>query len=129
MKAAGPAVALLVASALAGAGCDYRRPAAMPAGVVASGASAIEQATDYVLADRLQAALERDPITSDADIQVSVARGRVRLGGFVDSAAAKLRAGVLATETEGVVSVDNRLIQRHHAGVTPDPIRGARVHL
>lgn len=124
-------VTLTVALALAGtlaAACDYNRRPESRADVGSAALGEAEHA-DALLAARLQAALANDPITRDAEVQVSVAQRRVRLSGFVDSAAAKLRAGVLAAQTDGVEAIDNRLIQRHHAGIAPAPLRGARVHL
>ncbi len=125
------AAAFIAASAIAAGACDSRRPTASAVDLSArAGATAtIGAAEDAVLAARLQSALKSDPITSDAEIQVSVAQRRVRLSGFVESAAVKLRAGALAAEIEGVEDVDNRLIQRHHAGVAAQPLGGARVHL
>jgi osmotically-inducible protein OsmY len=86
-------------------------------------------AHDELLAARLLTALKNDAVTREVEIQVSVSQRRARLSGFVDSAAAKLRAGVLAAETEGIESVENRLILRYHAGIADDPIGSARVHL
>lgn len=125
-------LALAAAAALAlTAGCDSPRAtiSRVDLGAYAGDAGAAALTADGLLTARLQAMLADDPITREADIHVSVAQARVRLSGFVDSAATKLRAGVLAAEIEGVEGVDNRLIQRHHAGVVPDPLGGARVHL
>lgn len=47
--------------------------------------------------------------THGLSIEVSTERGRVALQGTVDSAASKELAGRLATNTRGVVAVDNRL--------------------
>lgn len=130
-----PALAAAIAATLAGAaGCEPREPktgigpatateAAAPVGVAA------EPARDAVLVARLLAALKDDAVTSDVDIQVSVTQRRARLSGFVGSAAVKLRAGAVAAAIEGIEGVENRLIQRHHAGIAPDPLGGARVHL
>lgn len=84
---------------------------------------------DAILAERLTESLRSDPTIAGAKIYVSVSDGRARLSGFVDSAAAKLRAGVLASGTNGVDDVDNRLILRHRADMSQDPIGDARVHL
>lgn len=86
-------------------------------------------ARDAVLAAQLADKLQNDPTTGDAKIFVSVSEGRARLSGFVDNAATKLRAGVLAAETTGIESVENRLILRHRADIDSNPIGDARVYL
>lgn len=86
-------------------------------------------ARDAIVAARLTDALRHDPTTKSAEIYVSVSNGHARLSGFVDTAATRLRAGVLASRTEGVDAVDNRLILRYRADISQDPIGDARVHL
>lgn len=86
-------------------------------------------AADALLAAHLVTALKSDPVIQNAEIQVSVSNGHVRLIGFVDSAAARLRAGALAQATGGIEGVENRLILRHRADTGPDPIGDARVYL
>lgn len=68
-------------------------------------------------------------MTRDADIQVVVAQRRARLSGFVENAAAKLRAGELAQQAQGIVAVENRLILRYHADMSANPLGDARVRL
>jgi len=87
------------------------------------------RAADALRNAALMSALKSDPLTRDADIQVSVEGGRVRLSGFVDNAATRLRAGALAAQIDGVAAVENRLILRHRADIAPDPIGDARVYL
>lgn len=118
------AVALLAACQLEN--ITTRTPEAIGSAVPAAQTVPINNA---LLAARLRAALASDPTTRRLAIQVAVDQRRARLSGFVDSAAAKLRAGVLAAETDGIEAVDNRLILRHHAGTSEDPIGEARVHL
>lgn len=123
------AAALLLAAAY---GCDARRPATAPLAEVtgAAGASPATAAVDdAAIAAQLRAALHGDPTTREAEIQLHVDGGRVRLSGFVDSAAVRLRAGMLAAGIDGVTGVDNRLIQRHHAGSAADLLGDLRVHL
>jgi osmotically-inducible protein OsmY len=84
---------------------------------------------DALLAARLTDELKGDATTSDLQIYVSVSEAHARLSGFVDTAAEKLRAGALASATEGIEDVDNRLILRYHADALQDPIAGARVRL
>ena len=92
-------------------------------------AIAPDVAHDALLAARLADRLQSDPATSEVAIYVSVSEGRARLSGFVDNAAAKLRAGALAAETAGIEAVENRLIVRNRAGVKNDPLGDARVYL
>ena len=84
---------------------------------------------DALLVARLTDKLQGDPATSEREIYISVSQGRARLSGFVDSAAAKLRAGALAAETAGIDTVENRLILRYRADMKDDPIGDARVYL
>jgi osmotically-inducible protein OsmY len=88
-----------------------------------------ERPRDALLATRLADVLKSDPATSDAEIYVTVSSGHARLSGFVDDAAAKLRAGVLVSETDGIDAVDNRIILRYRADAERDPIGDARVYL
>ena len=88
-----------------------------------------DHARDALLAARLTDLIKSDPATSDVEIYVSVSEGHARLSGFVDTAAAKLRAGVLASDTDGIDAVDNRLILRYRADIERDPIGDARVYL
>lgn len=127
----------IVATALAGAitllaGCHAQSPATRVAEASESSVTPARQTApvdDAVLAARLRELLHNDPTTSQLAIQIAVDARRVRLSGFVDTAAAKLRAGVLATRMEGIEAVDNRLILRHRADISSDPIGEARVHL
>lgn len=117
-------------------GCDK---ALQVTAEVATGAAGIHEAVasqanddlarDALVAARVTQALRGDPTTGAAKIYVSVSDGHTRLSGFVDTAAERLRAGVLASETEGVEGVDNRLILRYHADMSQDPLGGARVRL
>jgi osmotically-inducible protein OsmY len=122
-------MALLLA--LAAAGC---RSGENPQPVRSADLSARQQtaalyATDALLANQLAAALKVDPMTQDAEIQVAVTQGHARLSGFVNNAAAKLRAGELAQQADGIVAVENRLILRYHANLATDPLGGSRVRL
>ena len=122
--------ALLAAAGIVGCNrTDNPRPRASEfelsrAAVVPSVATA-----DALLAAGLMSTLKGDPVTRDADIQVVVAEGRVRLTGFVHNAAAKLRAGELAQQAQGIVAVENRLILRYHADMSANPLGEARVRL
>lgn len=84
---------------------------------------------DALLAARLTDKLKSDATTGSLEIYVSVSQAHARLSGFVDTAAEKLRAGALASATDGIESVDNRLILRYRADALQDPIAGARVRL
>jgi hyperosmotically inducible protein len=134
MKIGANAMLVAVATSVAAlAGCQEvtLSTASSPAGIrsaVAAEADA-DLARDALVAARLAETLKSDPTTADAKIYVSVSGTRVRLSGFVDTAAAKLRAGVLAARTDGITGVDNRLILRHQADLSQDPIGNARVRL
>jgi osmotically-inducible protein OsmY len=132
------AIRLTLAAAVAGLliGCENAarstaKPSERLSVVRDAGAAEIRTgiARDALLVARLTDLLQGDPTTRELDIYVSVSEGRVRLSGFVDSAAAKLRAGALASETPGIESVENRLILRHSADIKDDPIGNARVYL
>lgn len=70
----------------------------------------------------------QDPLLRDADIRLSVAAGRVRLSGFVQTAAAKHRADEIARQLLGIAAIENRLIVRH-TGVAQRGIAGAPIYL
>ncbi|MCC7120248.1 MAG: BON domain-containing protein [Gammaproteobacteria bacterium] len=65
---------------------------------------------DAAITARVKAALVADPTLSALDINVDSKDGVVTLRGNVESPDASTRAGSLANDTEGVVSVDNRLV-------------------
>jgi hyperosmotically inducible protein len=66
-------------------------------------------ADDMSIAARTKAALATDPITDAVDIDIEVDHDEVQLNGFVDSVAARDRAGEIALSIEGVTSVANNL--------------------
>ncbi|MFL6624137.1 MAG: BON domain-containing protein [Sulfurifustaceae bacterium] len=84
---------------------------------------------DSLRAARIAAALEADASTRGADIHVTFTQGRVRLSGFVDRAAARLRAAELTQRAEGVIDVENRLILPYRPSAATDAIVNARVLL
>ncbi|MGE3775303.1 MAG: BON domain-containing protein [Gammaproteobacteria bacterium] len=65
---------------------------------------------DAAVTARVKAALVADPDLSALEIDVDSKDGVVTLRGSVESSAASERAGTLARDTEGVVSVDNQLV-------------------
>lgn len=71
--------------------------------------SAGEVVDDTVIATRVKTALIEDETTKARQIDVSVNRGVVQLGGAVDSQEAKTRAGTLAQNVQGVSEVRNNL--------------------
>ena len=79
-----------------------------------SGSSKEESTSQYfdssVMATKVRAAIVADPELSSTDIDVATFKDRVQLSGFVDSAAAKSRAGQVARSVDGVRVVDNNLI-------------------
>lgn len=75
-----------------------------------AGREAVAAIDDSVITTQIEAALFKDPQTSGFDIDVNTYRGVVQLSGFVDTAAQKRRAGELAQNNDGVISVHNDLI-------------------
>jgi osmotically-inducible protein OsmY len=72
--------------------------------------TARSSANDQALAARIRTDLVHDPSVNSTELKVTALNGEVQLSGFVDSQAAKERAGQIATSTPGVVKVDNNLI-------------------
>lgn len=69
-----------------------------------------QYANDKEIAARIKTALYADPTTKGTEISVQSLRGEVQLSGFVQSQAAKERAGQIAASTPGVVRVYNNLL-------------------
>ncbi len=67
-------------------------------------------AKDKEIAARIKAALYGDPTVKGTQVEVQSLNGVVQLSGFVDSQAAKDRAGQIASQTPGVLKVYNNLI-------------------
>jgi len=72
--------------------------------------SAKSYANDKALAAKIKTALYSDPSVKGTQVQVQALNGEVQLSGFVDSQQAKDRAGQIASETAGVVTVHNNLL-------------------
>lgn len=64
---------------------------------------------DTAIAGKIKTALVADKTTDAIDIDVEVDKARVQLNGFVDSTAARDRAGEIARTTDGVIAVTNNL--------------------
>jgi hyperosmotically inducible periplasmic protein len=71
--------------------------------------SAGEVLDDSVLTAKVKAALIDDPVAKARDVNVETYRGVVQLGGFVDTAEQKARAGEVARGVSGVAEVRNDL--------------------
>lgn len=69
-----------------------------------------EYIDDTAISTKVRAQLIDDKELNVFKIDVTTFRGVVQLSGFVNSAAAKARAGSVAASTEGVKSVRNDLI-------------------
>lgn len=65
---------------------------------------------DVSIAAKTKAALAKDPVTDAIDIDVEVDHDKVQLNGFVDSLAARDRAGEIAATVKGVTAVTNNLM-------------------
>ena len=89
--------------------------ATLPVGLTTGCATHKEEAArssadDQQLSARIRTDLDRDPSVNATELKVTALNGEVQLSGFVDSQAAKQRAGQIAASTPGVVKVDNNLI-------------------
>lgn len=67
-------------------------------------------AKDKKIEAKIKTALIRDPMVKATQVEVKSLNGTVQLSGFVDSQAAKDRAGQIASSTEGVFQVYNNLL-------------------
>lgn len=68
-----------------------------------------ETVDDAVVTTRVKTALIEDPVTKARSIDVETFRGIVQLNGFVETAAEKSTAGVVARRADGVREVRNNL--------------------
>jgi osmotically-inducible protein OsmY len=94
--------ALVVVGLLAG-------PVALTA---CSGETAGEYVDDSVISNTVRAKLVDDPDLNVFQIDVTTLQGEVQLSGFVDSQAAKSRAGSVAGGVDGVRRVHNNIVVR-----------------
>ncbi len=65
---------------------------------------------DKAIAARIKTSMYSDPMVKGTEVKVQSLNGVVQLSGFVDSEAAKQRAGQIAANTPGVVQVYNNLL-------------------
>jgi hyperosmotically inducible protein len=72
--------------------------------------SARSYVDDKAIAAKIKTKLYADPTVKGTEVKVQSLNGVVELSGFVDSEAAKERAGQIAAETPGVAKVYNNLI-------------------
>ena len=73
-------------------------------------ASTGEYIDDSVITTKVKTALVRDDATPGSAIKVETFKGVVQLSGFVDNAAQKTQAGVVAAKVDGVKNVVNDVI-------------------
>src|SRR5262245_60422772 len=64
-------------------------------------------ADDKAIQAKIKTALYKDSTVKGTEVNVQALNGVVQLSGFVDSQAAKERAGQIAASTRGVVQVHN----------------------
>ena len=76
----------------------------------ATSASTGEFIDDSVITTKVKTALVRDDATPGGAIKVETFKGTVQLSGFVDNAAQKTQAGVVAAKAEGVKNVINDVV-------------------
>jgi hyperosmotically inducible periplasmic protein len=72
--------------------------------------SAGQYTKDKEIKARIKTALYTDPVVKGSEVGVQSLRGVVELSGFVNSQAARERAGQIAATTPGVVQVYNNLL-------------------
>lgn len=77
-----------------------------------SGETAGEYIDDSVISNTVRAKLIDDKDLNLFQIDVTTLQGEVQLSGFVDSEAAKTRAGSVASSVSGVRRVHNNLVVR-----------------
>lgn len=79
-----------------------------------------ESAGQYVdsaaITAKVEAALAKDPQASAMQVEVETFKDVVQLSGFVDTPAAKQRAGQIARNVEGVKDVRNDIAVKPKAG-------------
>ncbi|HEY9539497.1 MAG TPA: BON domain-containing protein [Kiloniellaceae bacterium] len=75
-----------------------------------SGETAGEYVDDSVISNTVRAKLIDDSDLNMFQIDVTTLKGEVQLSGFVDSEAAKARAGSVAAGVDGVREVHNNLV-------------------
>lgn len=68
-----------------------------------------EYVDDAAITAKVKAALVQDEIVKALQVDVTTFKGHVQLGGFVDTAEQKARAGQVAATVEGVTEVTNNL--------------------
>ena len=72
--------------------------------------SAGSYAKDKEIETKIKTAMYKDKTAKGTQVEVQSLNGVVQLSGFVDSQAAKDRAGEIAANTKGVVQVYNNLL-------------------
>ena len=95
---------LLACALLVGAPAIFSGCAATP-----TKESTGEYVDDSAVTAKIKAAFVKDESVSARDIKVETFKGVVQLSGFVNTAAEKARAETIATGTDGVKSVQNKI--------------------
>jgi osmotically-inducible protein OsmY len=85
---------------------------ASPVVVGCSGETAGEYVDDSVISNTVRAKLLDDKDLNIFQVDVTTLQGEVQISGFVDSQAAKDRAGAVAGSVDGVRKVHNNLVVR-----------------
>ena len=87
-------------------------PAALTTGcaVARHQETARQYGQDAKITAEIKGKLYKDPDVKGTEVNVTTMKGVVQLSGFVDSQAAKDRAGQIATSVQGVVDVRNDLV-------------------
>ena len=103
------------------------------AGLAEAQKSAGEHVDDATTTARVKMALLEQSVADAADINVETSKGVVQLAGWVDSGEIKTQAAKIASETESVAAVSNRLQirsgKRSSGRALDDTILAAKVKL
>ncbi len=103
------------------------------AGLAEAQKTAGEHVDDSTTTARVKMALLEQSVTDAADINVETSNGVVQLAGWVDSGDVKTQAGKIASQTESVAAVSNRLQirsgKRSAGRALDDTILAAKVKL
>ena len=100
-------------------------PMALTTGCESShyGQSMGEYIDDKATTDRVDDALDKDPIYKYSDVKVSTLKGTVQLSGFVATADQKQHAADVAKKVQGVKDIVNNITVQS-VGVFPQRLQG-----
>src|SRR6267154_5333262 len=110
MKNRSGRVALVMSTALLFGATVFAAPSANTTDASpSSNRTAGQVIDDSTVTAKIKSELIKDPTTKAYQIEVNNRKGVVQLNGFVDSSAARMRAGEIAKNVSGVAEVQNNL--------------------